>query len=746
MILMVEKPSYQELQKRVRKLEKADAERKRTEEALEKRILALTLPLDDAEGLRLEDLFNLDDLQLLQDEFASATGVASLITYPDGTPVLRPSNFCSLCMDIIQKTEKGLANCRRSDARIGLLSKEGLVIHPCYGVGLWDACAMIAVRGQHIANWGIGQVRDEALSEEDVRQYAREIGADEEEAAKAFYDVPSMSQEQFARIARMLQALANRLSTTAYQTVQQARFITELNRAKEALQESETHLRTLIRTIPDLVWLKDKKGRYLFCNSRFENFFNVTEKDIIGKTDYDFLDKDLADFFSMHDQLAMAKGRPSMNEEEVTFKSDGHRETLETIKTPMYGPDGRLNGVLGIGRDITERKRAEKEKARIEEQYRQAQKVEAIGRLAGGVAHDLNNLLTPILGYSEMLLNDLDEKDSRLKNLENIFQAAQSARDLVQQLLAFSRKQTLEYKPVDMNKAVAGFEKLLRRTIREDVEIRINLSPHIPIVMADIGQIEQVIMNMSVNAADAMSGGGLLTIETSPVTLDEQDAAIHQAIRPGPYVLLTIMDTGCGMDKETMKHIFEPFFSTKGEQGTGLGLSTVYGIIKQHHWNIWATSEPGKGTTFKVYLPAASEHPVEEKKGAGLPTDLEGTETILLVEDNELVRDISYSILSHHGYKVLVAAGGPEALTLMESHDGPVHLLLTDVIMPGMNGKELFTRAEERQPGLKVLYMSGYSDNVIVHQGILDKGVQMIQKPFTIHGLATRVREILEQE
>ncbi len=405
---------------------------------------------------------------------------------------------------------------------------------------------------------------------------------------------------------------------------------------------------------------------------------------------------------------------------------------------PMINEKGDVEAAVVNVRDITETKK-------LEEQLMQSQKIESIGRLAGGVAHDLNNLLTPILAYSEMLTDSFGFNDNRKHKIEQIFRAGLKARDLVQQLLAFSRKQTLAYKPVDMNKVVSGFGKLLRHTIREDIDIDIILSSDVETVMADIGQVEQVIMNLAVNAADAMPEGGVLTIETLPVELDKNYAAAHQGVEPGQYVMLAVSDTGYGMDDTIREHLFEPFFSTKGEQGTGLGLATVYGIVKQHKGNIWVYSEPGNGTTFKIYLPVCEGAPVEEVIGQTVSNEFEGSETILLVEDNEIVRELGHAILKGRGYTVLVAASGEEALSLMSSHEGPVQLLLTDLIMPGMNGKELFTRAVQTQPDLKVLYMSGYTDNVIVHHGVLDEGVQFIQKPFTINGLVTKVREVLTQ-
>ncbi len=737
------KPTYEALKKRIEELEEAESRQKNTKEILEKQIISLTAPQYDTNEIVFEDLFNLDDIQQLQDEFACATGVATLITDLNGRPITKQGNFSRFCCDIVRRTEKGNALCRKSEAELVKRCPQGLLMQTCLSAGLWCAVASIMVGGKHIANWLIGQVRDQDQSEEKMREYARKIEVDEGDFIAAFNEVPSMSPEQFRRIAKMLRALAYQLSSSAYQTMQQARFIAELEKAKKDLNEREAQLRSLINTIPDMLWLKDPDGFYLFCNLKFAKQLGIKEKDIIGKTDYNFFDKELSDSFRQDDKEAIAKGMPITNEEEATFKSVGHHEILETVKTPIYGTDGQLRGVLGIARDITGRKNAEKEKAVIEEQYRQAQKVEAIGRLAGGVAHDLNNLLTPIIGYGELLFDSLDLNDSGKKKIEHILQAGLKAKDLVHQLLAFSRKQTLEYRPVDMNKAVAGFETLLKRTIREDIEIRIILSPDIPTIMADIGQIQQVIMNLAVNASDAMPDGGMMSIETSTTTLDEDYAKVHQSAEPGEYVVLAISDTGCGMDNNVLKHLFEPFFSTKGEQGTGLGLATIYGIVKQHKGNIWVYSEPGKGTTFKVYLPVASGESSSETASEGTSTDLGGSETILLVEDDELVRNISHAMLLKFGYTVIVAEDSEMALELVKSHKGPLHLLLTDVIMPRMNGKELYEKAVREKPGLKVLFMSGYTDDLIVHQGVLKEGVKLIQKPFTLNSLGKKVREVL---
>ncbi len=404
--------------------------------------------------------------------------------------------------------------------------------------------------------------------------------------------------------------------------------------------------------------------------------------------------------------------------------------------------------ILSSINDITDRKQAEQEKAKLEEQFHQAQKLDSIGRLAGGVAHDLNNLLSPILGYGEMLLSDAAENGATEKPLQQIVNAGKRARDLVRQLLAFSRKQALQYKNFDMNTLLRDFEKLLRRTIREDVSIRMNLAESLPLIKGDVGQLEQVVMNLTVNAQDAMPDGGHLTIETARVALDESYLEEHKDVTPGPYVMLMISDTGCGIDSDTREHLFEPFFTTKEkDKGTGLGLATVYGIVKQHGGNIWVYSEPGLGATFRVYLPVSTDSPEADEADSRIlsESELYGSETILVVEDNLQVRNLTRSLLKRQGYKVLAAESGKEGLSMMDQHEGPVHLLLTDVIMPDMNGKQLFERISQTYSDVKVLFMSGYTDNVIAHHGVIDPGVQFIQKPFSMKGLAAKVRETLDR-
>ncbi|MCP4114600.1 MAG: PAS domain S-box protein [Desulfobacteraceae bacterium] len=508
---------------------------------------------------------------------------------------------------------------------------------------------------------------------------------------------------------------------------------------REALGDSEEKYRNLYENAQiGLVRTRLSDGLFLEANQRLVEMFGYDSRDELIRR------LSITDLYAEPEErshmIAELKEKGEVRNYEARFrKRDGSIWWLR-FSGRLYWDKGYFEGVAA---DITENKEAEAEKARLEKHYRQARKVEAIGRLAAGVAHDMNNLLTPILGFGEMLMADLGLDDRQRRYVDQIVKAGNRSRDLVRQLLAFGRKQTLEYKPLNLNDTIKDFQKLLRRTIREDIEIDIIPDSGIQTIKADRGQIEQVIMNLAVNAQDAMPEGGRLTLETAMADIDEASAAARPGTRAGRYVMLAVSDPGCGMDGEIREHIFEPFFSTKGEQGTGLGLATVYGIVKQHGGNIWVYSEPGRGTTFKIYLPVSEEAQVEKKAREASSVELGGSGTILLVEDNDQVRDFSRDVLTQQGYTVLVAEGGAEALTRLTAHGGPVHLLLTDVIMPGMNGKELFTKASQRQPGLKVLYMSGYTGNAIARHGILEEGVAFIQKPFTVHGLAARVQNIL---
>jgi signal transduction histidine kinase/CheY-like chemotaxis protein len=432
---------------------------------------------------------------------------------------------------------------------------------------------------------------------------------------------------------------------------------------------------------------------------------------------------------------ALETKQPAVTEE--TLPKEGNRP-VQVTTFPFQDDDGEWL-VAEVNTDITERKRGEA-------QLRQAQKMEAIGKLAGGVAHDFNNILTGISGYTELLCDEFKPDSPAGQDLREIGRLAHRAADLTGQLLAFSRRQTIEPVVLNINAAVENATKMLRRLIREDIDLQLHLAPDLGACEADPTQIEQVLFNLAVNARDAMPDGGKLTIETGNADLDSDYAEQHVAVTPGSYVVLAVTDTGCGMDEETQAQVFEPFFTTKDPgHGTGLGLATVYGIVKQNGGYIWVYSEPGRGTTFKVYLPRVEQPVVALDSAESAPAQVAGTETILIVEDEESVRGLAARVLTGCGYTVHAAADAAEAGQLLEQSGDRIDLLLTDVVLPGLNGRELYEAHAERLPNMKVLYMSGYTANAIAHHGVLDEGIRLVQKPFGPHDLARRVREVLDE-
>jgi len=417
---------------------------------------------------------------------------------------------------------------------------------------------------------------------------------------------------------------------------------------------------------------------------------------------------------------------------------DGSVRWIRDTIVPVTDERGTVMRLDGIARDMTEQRR-------LEEQVRAAQKMEAVGRLAGGVAHDFNNLLTVITSYSDILLEDLPPQDPRREDVEEICKAAASAAGLTRQLLVFSRQQVLEPRVLNVNAVVTNAEKLLQRLLGEDITLVTALAPQLGAVKADPGQLEQVVVNLAVNARDAMTDGGKLTIETANADMDEAYVRDHPLAKPGQYVMLAVSDSGVGMDEETQRRIFEPFFTTKeAGKGTGLGLATVYGIVKQSGGFIWVYSEPGHGATFKVYLPRVEE-PVESLTADVAPREsLRGTETVLLVEDAAAVRAVTRQVLDRLGYTVLEAPNGQAALHLATKHHGPIHLLLTDVIMPELGGRQVAEQLRALRPEIRVLYASGYTDDAVVRHGVLQPGIAYLQKPFTREVLARKVREVLD--
>jgi PAS domain S-box-containing protein len=511
-----------------------------------------------------------------------------------------------------------------------------------------------------------------------------------------------------------------------------------LRAAQENLRRSEANFRSLVTNAPYGICSCASTGKILDANPAFLELLGLSSPDeVIGQHIFS-LYADSEQWFDLADYL-----RSSAPFHGLTAEWKRKTGTTVVRVSGRAVSNGRKDGVIFeiFAEDVTERHA-------LEQQLRQSQKMEAVGRLAGGIAHDFNNLLMVISGYSEFLLERLGGEPHLRGPAQEIASASERASSLTRQLLAFSRKQMLAPRIINLNDIATENLKMLTRMIGEDIDLVMTPGKNLWAVRADSGQIEQVIMNLAVNARDAMPSGGKLTIETSNITLDEEYARVHAPLHAGDYVMVSISDTGAGMDADTQSHIFEPFFTTKGTKGTGLGLSTVYGIIKQSGGYIWVYSEVGRGTTFKIYLPRVPSIEEPTVHALAAPAQFQkvepGTETILLVEDEANLRYLARQYLEKQGYRVIEAADGAVAMQIAVAHEGVIHLLLTDVIMPGMNGRELAQRISEIRPNVKVLYMSGYTENVIGQDGTLDAGVRLLQKPFNLRDLKSKVREVLD--
>ena len=535
------------------------------------------------------------------------------------------------------------------------------------------------------------------------------------------------------------QGVAERTLELSRANVELCTEVAKHKQARDELQKEKEKFRILTDESPLGVSLIDEKGEYNYVNRKFVEMFGYTLKEIpTGREwfrkaypDNEYRNQAISAWITAVKETKT--GQTNILIYTVTCK-DGSKKVIQFLPVKMDTGDQ-----IVIYEDITTQRK-------LEAQLIQSQKMEAIGRLAGGVAHDFNNIITVINNLAQLALRTLKQTDPLRQDLEEIKKAGDRAASLTSQLLTFSRKQVLQPRVLDLNRVIIDMNNMIKRLIGEDVEMKTILAPELGRINADQGQIEQVIMNLVINARDAMPGAGKITIETASIHLDEPYACEHGVeLKPGPHVMLGISDTGIGMDKETKSHIFEPFFTTKEKgEGTGLGLSTIYGIVKQTGGWIWVYSEPGRGTTFKVYLPEIVSNAEPGKRVPAPCKVLDGSETLLVVEDDKTILNLVRKILKLYGYDVLEAQDGEDALKVIEAHEDPIHLMLTDVIMPGMNGRELAERIMLLSPKTKVLYMSGYTDDAISHLGVLKPGMEFIEKPFTPESLALKVRKVLD--
>jgi PAS domain S-box-containing protein len=523
------------------------------------------------------------------------------------------------------------------------------------------------------------------------------------------------------------------------------REVTQRKRVEQELLRERDFSSAIVDTVGSLVVVLDREGRIVRFNRACEQCTSYSAEEVTGQAFFELFlapeeHDEIRDAFLGMTSKSLTPGNPEFPHRRVNYwlTRSGERRLIQWSNSVIMDGEGVVEYVIGTGIDITDQRQ-------LEEQLRQAQKMEAVGNLAGGVAHDFNNLLTVINGYSQLVLDQLGGDSLLSKEILEIRNAGERATSLVRQLLAFSRKQMVRPQVLDLNSVVAGVSRMLRRLIGENVELLTELDSALPPVKADPGQIEQIVMNLAVNASDAMPQGGRLTLETRHTELDQAYASRHLGVRPGSYAMLAVSDTGHGINSEVRPHLFEPFFTTKEVgRGTGLGLSTVYGIVKQNNGHVWVYSEPGIGTTFKVYLPAVEgpvtlPSPAPEASGRNF-----GTETILLVEDEPALRAMAKEVLSRHGYSVLEASNAAEALRVADEKGCRIDLLLTDVVMPGMNGRELALRLAERCPGIKVLFVSGYTDSAVMRNGLLHESAAFLEKPFAPGTLLRQIRQLLD--
>jgi PAS domain S-box-containing protein len=572
------------------------------------------------------------------------------------------------------------------------------------------------------------------LREPEARVKGIEAGCDD------FISKPVDRMELVARVKSLLRVKAYNDLTSNYRKELES----EVNRRTEELKHAFIFQQCLIDALSVPVFYKDLEGRYLGCNSSFENFFGQKRELFVGKSFSEYSLKEFSDISAEKDRALLQNRGIQIYESSIT-DSGGVVHNVILHKATFDNLDGSVGGLIGAILDITDLKRAEKLQKNLESQLHHAQKMESIGRLAGGVAHDYNNALSVIIGFTQLVMEKMVPTDPLRSDLDEVLKAARHATDITRQLLAFARKQTITPKVLDLNENVGSMLKMLRRLIGEDITLAWLPGAGVWSVKIDSSQIDQILANLCVNARDAIVGVGKITIETKMVTFDTAYCADHHGFIPGEFVMLAVSDNGCGIDQEILDNIFEPFFTTKSpDKGTGLGLSTVYGIVKQNNGFVDIYSKPDTGTTIKIYLPRHEDNAVGVQRETTEEIPQGCGETILIVEDDPLILNLARRILHGLDYTVLTADRPERAIRLAEEHKGEIDLLVTDVIMPEMNGLELANNLRSLYPTLKCVFMSGYTSSVIANHGVLDQGVHFIQKPFSKKDLSKTVRKILD--
>jgi PAS domain S-box-containing protein len=694
-------------------------------------------------GYRLSDLLDLAMLQKMADAHYRAAGVPiGIIDAIDGS-ILVGSGWQDICVKFHRENPISLQRCQESDDYIKDRLAEGEACHYKCRNGLWDIGVPIVVAGRHLATMFLGQFfyEAEAPDREFFVQQAHEIGFDVDEYLAALDRVPVFSREKVEYILEYDKALVGFVADlAAHATVK--------IEADEKLRESERKFRAIFDQTYQFLGLLSTDGTLLEANRTAIRFAGVKDADVKGKPFWETAWWAHSEQVKEDIRLAVQKAASGefVRFESTACAADGSLRHIDFSLKPLADEAGRVILLIPEGRDITERIKSTQEKEQLRNQLAMAQKMESVGRLAGGVAHDFNNMLGVIVGNAELALAQVDQDLPVRQNLEEIRTAAQHSADLTRQLLAFARRQTVAPRVLDLNEVVERMLTILQRVVGEEVELSWMPGRDVAHVRIDPGQIEQILMNLMANSRDAISGVGKVSIATENLAVAEEYCAAHIGFAPGGYVKLAVSDNGCGMEQEMLACIFEPFFTTnQGSQGIGLGLATVYGIVSQNGGAINVYSEPGKGTSFEICLPRYDGESARVADGASAGVMTGGAETVLLVEDEAMLLRLAQTMLERLGYEVLSAGTPGAAIRLAAEYDGDIHLLMTDVVMPEMNGRELCRQIRLLRPDLRCLFTSGYTADVIADRGVLEKGVHFIHKPYAMQDLAGKLREVLEQ-
>ena len=723
----------------ITKRKQAEKALQESEETVRKKLQAILEPDGDLGVLNLSDIIDHRSLQAMMEEFYRITNVGSAVLDISGK-VLVAVGWQDICIKFHRCHPETLKNCLESDTILSHGVPAGTFkAYRCKN-NLWDMVTPVVVGGRHLGNIFIGQFfyDDEVLDRDLFRSQARQYGFDETAYLAAVDRVPSWSRETVDAAMAFYAKLAGMISSLSYSTVSLSRALSQQEAVLRKLSESEERFRALHNASFGGIAIHDQ-GLILECNRGLSEITGFSLDELIGMNGLSLISDDMRE--TVVENITAGYEKP--------YEVTGIRKNGETYPLRLEARNipyrGKYVRVVEF-RDITESKRAEKEKENLEGQLRQAQKMESVGRLAGGVAHDFNNMLGVILGHAEMAMDVLDPALPIHGDLQEIRKAAERSADLTRQLLAFARKQIVAPRVLDLNETVESMLAMLRRLIGENIDLAWLPGKNLGAVKVDPSQIDQVLANLCVNARDAITGTGKLTIETGAATFDDAYCAVHAGFVPGEFVLMAVSDDGCGMDAETRANLFEPFYTTKGVgEGTGLGLAMVYGMVKQNDGFINVYSEPGQGTTIKIYLPRHRGRAGQIREKSPAESDNLGIETVLLVEDEPAILNMTRQMLQRLGYTVVAAATPGDAIRLAREGAGQIDLLMTDVVMPEMNGRDLAKNLLSLYPDLKRLFMSGYTANVIAHHGVLDEGVHFIQKPFSKADLAVKIREVLSK-